>query len=184
MHRRGRHGKLHRGDQPGQLHHQGGGPGDLPQGGGQRLRPPDHQYRRRAENFRHLQLQRQRLLRPADIPTLQHAQPEPQRLCCQGGAGELRGLRPLRGVLPRRRREAGSENLYQGRPRGVSPSRAAGRRQVGPGEVGRGLPGQQPHQLLRHRHLPLQDRLSRPHRRAGLSEAGGPRQVHRGAPAH
>ena len=35
----------------------------------------------------------------------------------------------------------------------------------------------QPHQLLRHRHRPLQDRLPRPHRRAGLPEAGGPGQA-------
>ena len=79
--------------------------------------------------------------------------------------------------------EAGPEAVHQGRPRGVSPPGAAGCGQVGPRQVVHRLPGQEPHQLLRHRHRPLQDRLPRPHRRAGLSEAGGPGQVSGGAAA-
>ena len=54
------------------------------------------------------------------------------------------------------------------------PRQELRRGQVGPGEVEHRLPGQEPRQLPRDRHRPLQDRLSRPHRRAGLPEAGGP----------
>ena len=95
----------------------------------------------------------------------------------------MRGLRPVRGILSRRCGEAGPEAVHQGRPRGISPAGAAGCGEVGPRQVVHRLPGQEPHQLLRHRHRPLQDRLPRPHRRAGLSEAGGPGQVSGGAAA-
>ena len=122
--------------------------------------------------------------RPADQPDVQHAQYVPQRLCGRGGDGEVRGLRALRGELSRRRGEAGPEAVHQGRLYRVSPGRAARRGEVGPGEVEHRLSGPQPHQLLRHRHRTLQDRLPRPHRRAGLSEAGGTGQVPGGFAAH
>ena len=115
---------------------------------------------------------------------LRTSQYVPQCLCGRGGDGEVRGLWALRGELSRRRGEAGPEAVHQGRLYRVSPGRAARRGEVGPGEVERRLSGPQPHQLLRHRHRTLQDRLPRPHRRAGISEAGGTGQVPGGFAAH
>ena len=151
---------------------------------GQRLRPPDHQHRRRAEDLWYLQLQRQRVQRPADQPDVQHTQYVPQCLCGRGGDGEVRGLWPLCGELSAGAVKLGqklcTKDGYIEYPR----SRAARRGEVGAGEVEHRLSGLQPHQLLRHRHRTLQDRLPRPHRRAGLSEAGGTGQVPGGFAAH
>ncbi len=47
---------------------------------GQRLCAPDHQHRRREEDLCHLQLQCQRLQRPAHQPAVQHPQHEPLAL--------------------------------------------------------------------------------------------------------
>jgi ferredoxin len=69
-------------------------------------------------------------------------------------------------------------------PCGLSAAGAAGRRQVGPGQVERGLSRQQPQKLLRHGNLSLQDGLSRAHRRAGLSQDGVPGPLSRRAGAH
>ena len=55
--------------------------------------------------------------------------------------GKLRGLRPLRGILPRRRSQAGPEAVHQTRPGGISPSGAARQGQVGPGKVGPSITG-------------------------------------------
>ena len=105
------------------------------------------------------------------------------RLCGQGGKGKLRGLWALRGVLPRRCGEAGPKAVHQGRADRLPAAGIARRRQVGPGEVGHRLPRQEPHQLLRHRHGPLQDGLPRPHCGAGLPEDGRPGPLPRRAGA-
>lgn len=68
----------------------------LAPGRGQRLCAPDHQHRRREQDLRHLQLQRQRVLRPAHLAAVQHAQPVALGLCRQGREGQVRGLRSLR----------------------------------------------------------------------------------------
>ena len=78
----------------------------------------------------------------------------------------------------------GQKLCTQERPGGISPAGAARRREVGPGKMGRRLPRQQPHQLLRRRHGPLQNGLPRAHRRAGLPENGRARPLHRRAGAY
>ena len=103
---------------------------------------------------------------------------------CNVNIRKLRCLRPLCGILPRGRRQAGAKAVHPKRPGGISPAGAARRREVGPGKMGCRLPRQQPHQLLRRRHGPLQNGLPRAHRRAGLPENGRARPLHRRAGAY
>ena len=127
VHRRGRHGRLRGADRQGPLRHQGGGARDHPARRGPGLRPPDHQHRRRGEDLRHLQLPEVRVLRPAHLAAVQHPQLQPLRLRGERRPRQLRGMRPVRGELPRRRREARPAALHQPRCDRVPAPRAARR---------------------------------------------------------
>ena len=95
--------------------------------------------------------------------------------CIPGPRGkrEMRGLRKVRGSLSGGRGQTGPEAVHEARRDRVPESASSGCGEVGARQMGSGLPGPCEDQLLRDRHITVQDRVPGAPGGAGLHKNGG-----------